>query len=447
MLTSSATVDAPKKEGASAVPREPAHIVAQRRELGRRLATSRSAAGLTQQLLARTLYYERTSVAHIEGGRQPAPRCFWEKADALLGAGGTLLVGYDDLERAKTAHATKVAAGAPSDTIVDASALARQWPEVPTGACPSRERGWRRIGAADVARVRTVRKHLKAIDDACGGSAAFPMMATYLRQEVTPLLGGRYDGKVGQELLAAVAVVTLDIGWMAYDAGQQTHARHHMLRALKLAHAAQDRVFGGRVLVALSHQALHLGRVTEATDLVCAATRRTERIVPPGVAAMFAAMEACAAAAGYDRAGCTDALSRAERALDAASGDQGLDWLDFDEGGLWGHAARAHRDLGHPDEAQEFAQQAVIHCRDTHRRTRAQRKAILAMTLLDSGELDGACMVGEELLVDAWQLHSVLVVADVQRLMDGVTTRGSRSGQGFLARSRELLAARGTPPR
>lgn len=65
----------------------------------------------------------------------------------------------------------------------------------------------------------------------------------------------------------------------------------------------------------------------------------------------------------------------------------------------------------------------------------------------DSGQLDGACSVGEELLVDAWQLHSVLVVADVQRLVAGVTAWGARSGQGFLARSRELLAARGIPPR
>lgn len=161
-------------------------------------------------------------------------------------------------------------------------------------------------------RVRTVRKHLKAMDDAFGGSAAFPMTISYLRQEVAPLLGGQYDADVGRDLLAAVAEVTLDLGWMAYDAGQQTHARHHMLHALRLAHAAQDRLFGGRVLCALSHQALHLGRIVEATDLARAATRGTEGVATPRVAAMFAAMEACAAAAAHDRAVCTAALCRAE---------------------------------------------------------------------------------------------------------------------------------------
>ncbi len=222
---------------------------------------------------------------------------------------------------------------------------------------------WRRLAQA---------RH-KAMDDAFGGSAALPMTTSYLRQEITPLLSGQYDAGMGQNLLAAVAEITLDLGWMAYDAGQQTHARHHMLHALRLAHAAQDRVFGGRVLCALSHQALHLGRIVEATYLARAAARGTEGIATPRVAAMFAAMEACATAAAHDRAGCASALCRAERALDSAT-DKGPDWLDFDEGGLWGHAARAHRDLGHLDRAREFAQQALTHCRDTHRRTRAQRR-------------------------------------------------------------------------
>ncbi len=432
-----------KEEGASAVAREPAQFAAQRRELGRRLATARNAAGITQEHLARALYYERTSVAHIEGGRQPAPRSFWERADALLAAGGTMLAGYIDLERAKAAHAAKAASAALLETVADARVIALRWLVAPTVVCPSRERGWRRIGSADVDRVRAVRRYLKAMDDGFGGSAAFPMASIYLRQEVAPLLGGQYDAGVGRDLLAAVAEVTLDLGWMAYDAGQQTHARHHMLHALRLADAAQDRLFGGRVLSALSHQALHLGRIVEATDLARAATSGTEGIATPRVVAMFAAMEACTAAAALDRTGCTAALSRAERALDAASTDMGPDWLDFDEGGLWGHAARAHRDLGHPALAREFAQQALIHCWDRHRRTRAQRRAILATTLLDSGELDGACRIGEELLADAWQLHSALVIDDVRRLIDGIAARGTRSGAGFLTQGRELLAARG----
>src|SRR3712207_7413401 len=40
-----------------------------------------------------------------------------------------------------------------------------------------------------------------------------------------------------------------------------------MLFALRLSHAAGDRLFGGRVLAAMCHQALHLGNVREGLAL------------------------------------------------------------------------------------------------------------------------------------------------------------------------------------
>jgi hypothetical protein len=40
-----------------------------------------------------------------------------------------------------------------------------------------------------------------------------------------------------------------------------------MAQALRMAHAANDRAFGGRILAAMSHQALHLGDVRHGLDL------------------------------------------------------------------------------------------------------------------------------------------------------------------------------------
>ena len=90
-------------------------------------------------------------------------------------------------------------------------------------------------------------------------------------------------------------------------------------RASDLARAGQHRLLGGRVLAALSHHALHLGRTAEAVDLASAALIGTRQLAPPAATAMLAAMEACAAAAN--------------------------------EGGLAGHAARAYRDLREPAQA------------------------------------------------------------------------------------------------
>jgi hypothetical protein len=46
---------------------------------------------------------------------------------------------------------------------------------------------------------------------------------------------------------------------MAYDAGKQYLATGYFTRALRLALAAGNRLLGGRILAAMSHQAIYLG--------------------------------------------------------------------------------------------------------------------------------------------------------------------------------------------
>ncbi|HXP19102.1 MAG TPA: helix-turn-helix transcriptional regulator [Streptosporangiaceae bacterium] len=65
--------------------------------LGRQLAASRRAAGLSQEALARLAEYSRSTVANVETGRQRVPRGFWARCDAALGTGTALVRGYDDV--------------------------------------------------------------------------------------------------------------------------------------------------------------------------------------------------------------------------------------------------------------------------------------------------------------------------------------------------------------
>jgi hypothetical protein len=122
---------------------------------------------------------------------------------------------------------------------------------------------------------------LKAIDDTHGGGVALPMAVEYLRGEVAPLLGGRYGDAVGRALFSATAEFTLGVGWMAYDAGKHGLAQRYMAQALRISHAADDRAFGGRILAAMSHQALHLGDVRHGLDFACAARAGTQGAVTP----------------------------------------------------------------------------------------------------------------------------------------------------------------------
>ncbi|MEU2611819.1 helix-turn-helix transcriptional regulator [Micromonospora sp. NPDC007271] len=59
-------------------------IKAARRDLGRRLAQLRKAAGHTQHSFARLVQYGRSSVANTETGHQYLDRAFWTRSDTIL---------------------------------------------------------------------------------------------------------------------------------------------------------------------------------------------------------------------------------------------------------------------------------------------------------------------------------------------------------------------------
>ena len=69
-----------------------------------------------------------------------------------------------------------------------------------------------------------MRRCLKDIDNAHGGGAALPMALSYVRRELPLLLEGSYDDRTGRALFEVAAEFQQDLGWMAYDSGQQSLA-------------------------------------------------------------------------------------------------------------------------------------------------------------------------------------------------------------------------------
>lgn len=440
--------------------------------LGRALSAHRNRRGWTQQKLAEALGRDRSSIAHTEAGQQTPPRAFWLRADHVLGAGGELVGAYQQLAHARDAAAVRTSqsgeapeppqsrslgdtliqvvsswSGAAEGSNQESTSLpsvehdALNWllSSVPSSRI-ARARGWRTIGRADIERLTATRIHLKDIDNALGGGAALPMALAYLRNEVPRLLDGQYPEAIGKQLICLVAEMTLDVGWMAYDCGHQVQARHHMLHALRLSQAADDNLFGARVAVALTHQALHLGRGSEAVTMAGVARQGVAHHAPRTALAMAAAMEACAHAAVGDEQRCMDAIQIAESSLARAEPGEtdGLTWLEFDEGGLAGHAARAWRDLKKPKSTIEFGTHSLSICQPSHGRTRAQRKAILATAFVHAGDYDRAAALGLEVIEEAWRLHSAHVRSDVKRLAALVGKRRSKTTRTFLARATEL---------
>jgi len=292
-----------------------------------------------------------------------------------------------------------------------------------------------------------MRQHLKTIDNAHGGGTALPMATWYLRHEVSPLLNGHRGHLASRSLVEVAAQFHHDIGWAAYDASQQELATGYLTSALRFAHAAGNRMLGARILAAMSHQAIYLGHVRQAIDFAQAARAATRQLATPRAAAMLAAMEACAHAAAGDTRQSLQALDDAASTLAlATSGQPEPDWLDFDEGGYWGHAARAYLDLGQLHKAEQYAEKSVGLCLAEHSRTRAQRNAIQATAHQRMGEIDAAAAAGLLVVSDAWNLHSSHVFGEVGQLAAAIAPLGAPEAQEFLEQAHELLTARGPAP-
>jgi transcriptional regulator with XRE-family HTH domain len=322
------------------------------------------------------------------------------------------------------------------------SEVALRWLVSPPDERVQRDTGHGWVGHSDIEAVRAMQRSLKAIDDAHGGGVVLPMAVEYLQGEVAPLLHGRYNDAVGRQLFSATAEFTLGVGWMAYDAGKHGLAQRYMAQALRIAHAANDRAFGGRILAAMSHQALHLGDVQHGLDFACAARAGTQGLVTPTAAAMLAAMEACAHAARDDTSPCLRALTEAERAFERSNPSVDPPWVDFDEGGLTGHLARSFRDLNRPREAEQFAVLSIQLCRPTHLRTRVQRYAILASAHAQQGDLEGACAVGRQALEEMGRLRSKRTHDEVARLVEVVGVNRSQTTDQFIKDAHEVLKSR-----
>jgi transcriptional regulator with XRE-family HTH domain len=460
------------------VVKEPEATEDARRALGAELAAYRTAAGYNQARLAELTSYSRSTIANVETGRQKVPRAFWERADTALRTGGVLASAHDDIEASLRQHRQAAAREVSAARQVrlrqaddPAHALAFEYesnggqpehPEVadlqltnliPPAEAKQQEDGdiakadsdgsVRRVNPGDVIRLRGMCEQLKNIDNTHGGGAALPMTMGYLRHE-TPLLNGlRPADPTDRALIDVFALFWLGAGWMAYDAAEQQLATENFTQALRLAHAAGDRLLGGRVLAAMSHQAVYLGQVRQAIDYAQAARTATRIVSTPRTVAMLAAMEACAHAAAGDAPACRKALDEAAQAVTEIRAQPEPEGLDFDEGGYWGHAARAYRDLGRLAEAEQYAQRSVGLCLPAHGRTRAQRYAIHAAAHLRMGEVDAAAAAGEHIVREAWTLHSSHVFGEIAQLAKQLAQHKSPVAADFLDQARELLEARG----
>ncbi|MFF3844714.1 hypothetical protein [Streptomyces sp. NPDC002328] len=254
-----------------------------------------------------------------------------------------------DLWRADLAEAKPLVRALPDSAAWNTATL--RWLVAPPDVELTRT-GNRAIGTVDVEMVRSTAEAFSMLDGKFGGGHARRALIQYLHTDVRPMLGGQYSDTVGKQLHSAVAEALLLAGWMSYDSGLHSIAQRYFIQALRMAQTAADRLLGGSVLSAMSHQATFMGRYQDAVTLARAACAGPAAALGPTMAAQFRAMEARALARLGDERGCDLALVDAERKLDQRTADSDPPYIAyFDEVELAAEIGHCFRDLRRSVEA------------------------------------------------------------------------------------------------
>ncbi|KKD07121.1 hypothetical protein [Streptomyces sp. WM6386] len=261
----------------------------------------------------------------------------------------TVAKTVSDLWRADLADAQALVRAQPDSAAWNAASL--RWIVAPPDGDLART-GNRAVGSVDVDMIRSTADAFSMLDGKFGGGHARRALIQYLHTDVRPMLDGKYSDAVGKELHSAVAEALLLAGWMSYDSGLHGIAQRYLIQALRMTQASGDRLLGGSILSAMSHQATFLGRYQDAATLARAAYTGPASALGPTMAAQFRAMEARALARLGDERGCDLALAEAERMLGLRTPDSDPPYIAyFDEIELAAEIGHCFRDLGRSVEA------------------------------------------------------------------------------------------------
>jgi hypothetical protein len=346
------------------VAREPAQVLELRRALGRYLAVCRQRAQWSQRRLAGETHYHRTAISHLEAGRHPAPRDFWEDADRLLAAGGLLLKRYDELVIAKH-DCVEGLPHEPDDAKSD-PVLAASWNHRGTvkagvalhccgGAAVKRRRFALLAGAALTVpahqwlirepeplvsglsggrisvrltdQLQVMITTLRTMDDAAGGGTVLPLAQQAFDWVAGLLDRASFDESAAHRLYVALAELGQLAGWVAHDADQPGLGQRYHLAALHAAHSADDRVLGAHILGCMADQAARRGRAAEAVTLTESAMLGIRGRKTPRLLAELYIRKAYALATLRDGTACTAALTRARTQIEQFEPDSDPSWL------------------------------------------------------------------------------------------------------------------------
>jgi hypothetical protein len=173
-----------------------------------------------------------------------------------------------------------------------------------------------RVGAADIAAVRSMLASFSAIDERQGGQHGRSAVVQYLRSDVTDIARGTFVRETDRvDALAAAAAVTYLAGWKAYDAGEHGLSQRYYLQGLGLTREADSPLQAAWFLRIMAHNGMDIARPEHTLGLAESALSLVKDRVGPGLLSIFVICHARAlAVAGRG----PEAVAEVRRAQDLA---------------------------------------------------------------------------------------------------------------------------------
>ncbi|MFC3577753.1 hypothetical protein ACFOZ0_31725 [Streptomyces yaanensis] len=261
------------------------------------------------------------------------------------------------------------------------------------------ERPVHRAGSSEVGALEEAVRRIRLLDDRHGADGLYRRASAPLRTAYALLDAGTTRQVVADRLYAGAGELAISVGWLAHDSGRFDDARSHYAEALATARMCGDPALEAHAFCNTAFLARDAGRPREAVRAAQAAQRAARPLGSHRLMSLLALREAGGWAGLADRAGCEQALARAQALFERGPSEADPEWMTFyGEAELEGLEAQCWSTLGDWPRAARHARRAA-QLQDPHfTRNIALYTAELADDLARGGRPDEAALAGLRVL-------------------------------------------------
>lgn len=279
-----------------------------------------------------------------------------------------------------------------------AAAALGSGPALPPGSARPSRTGLS-AGTAEAAAVEEAVRSIRLLDDRHGADGLYRQAVQPLRAAYALLDAGTPRRATSDRLHAGAGELAISVGWLAHDSGRFDDARSHYAEALATARVTGDPALEAHAFCNTAFLARDAGRPREAVRAAQAAQTAAGQLSSSRLLSLLAMREAGGWAGMGDRAGCEEALLRAQSLFTRGPGDADPEWMSFyGEAELEGLEAQCWSALGHWDRAAHHARRAAELQEPHFVRNTALFTAELAGDLARQGALEESADAGGRVL-------------------------------------------------